>query len=368
MSPTQAILIPEASVFSLCELSSLSFKGIQHNDLLRLQLSLDDQIVLKADLYTPADSTEVTLYRIDDLLLPFLRRHLRRQTESRVFGVVYPFVESLPLPRLSITVEGFEDKKVYLIPSTIDIGISISAFMQSHFLTLQKGTKLTYHGAEELLSVGHLATASPAPLQIFALWYYEGNVTTTTETIPAPSSQPYSCDCYIFNSRSFTPPHPLAVLISYRATLTRPNLPVLTQTYQVEEINDAPATTFHFENSFGVLETFHAFGDTEIEHKQKRTISELRQGRAMQDTEDQTAYEVETGGVPREGWAVFADLLRSLNVWANGEPVLITDSTAKESNSPYRLSSGSIKYEKIHGEKVIFYHKTFDPTFDTTFD
>lgn len=261
-----------------------------------------------------------------------------------------------------------------LIRSAVQIGETAVNFCGRHFLNMQQGTKDTYIGAKELLTI---YTPAPSNARYFTLTLTKtwadtetGEIVQTEESVKSTLLILKAGFCaWEFAVTDADAPREGLVLAEIEARNGG-----RVQRYEVRECRDAAPITIAYLNNFGVKDTFHFFGGTTRTVQAERESALFNDGRAytrnyaVTPTTETTAR---TGLLREESLRAFEDLCCARQAWnADGEEIYIKDNDLEYSNaygSPqqgtitYGVSSARAKFKK--GEEA----DTFDGTFDEKF-
>lgn len=332
-----------------CELDELAIQ-CDNADPLPLVVRVggrNGEIVLQTTLY-PDSAGMVCLYDLAELL----NDHLPKRAVTEVCFGLDDHAES-----------------VKVIPSRADIAQSADDFATANFLTLLDGTKPTYIGAQEFLP--YYATASqPAPT-ITCLW-----VNPTTAEVQETSGRILSITHYgnnlhtaYFQPEQFVCPADGFMLHSFRVEHGARR-----QDYVLAEPIDCTPLSLKFCNNFGQTETFHLFGTVEKELKPTRSTASFGGKTRNYRVEDVPTWKCHTGILTPSVQPLFADLCAATEACRldNGAEITITDNELKISNDRYGVQTGSITFREtarhaLHKKQNVP-HRTFDNTFDGTFD
>ncbi len=296
----------------------------------------------------------VSLTDLGTLLEPFARRRL-------VLGV------SLTARQLSSTDAevASSSSNCEILYSLADVGMSASAFYNSHFLTILDGPKVTAAGRLEYL---HYYGSEPASC---VATYTDGTTRSFTPSVVSGNGSYTTID---------VSPSLFAVegkaIASYEVTAGSRS-----QQFLVDCRVPDSAPILIFDNSFGVQELIYCIGthkvDPSYERKQVRIGTQLRNYRIRETREFHASTGVLT--TPMANWA--DELFRSQEIYVvniiNGQPsvgkeIVITDSKSENSNDDDYLPSFSFTYQysqRLHNVmQADRAGRIFDNTFDNTFN
>ena len=261
-----------------------------------------------------------------------------------------------------------------LIRSAVQIGETAVDFCGRQFLNMQKGTKDTYIGAKELLTI---YTPAPPKAGYFTLTLTKtwadtetGEIVQTEESVKSTLLILKAGFCtWQFGVTADGAPSDGLVLAEIEARNGD-----RVQRYEVRECRDAAPVTLFYLNNFGVRDTFHFFGGSTRTVQAERESALFNDGRAFTRTYSvtpTTETTARTGLLREESLRAFEDLCCTRQAWnADGEEIYIKDNDLEYSNaygSPqqgtitYGVSSARAKFRK--GEEA----DTFDGSFDGSF-
>ena len=261
-----------------------------------------------------------------------------------------------------------------LIRSAVQIGDTAVNFCGRNFLNMQQGTKDTYIGAKELLTIYATKPAKPVYLYltITKTWAdtETGEIVQTEQSVKSTIIILRAGFCtWQFTVTADGAPREGLVLAEIEARNGD-----RVQRYEVRECRDAAPITLYYLNNFGVRDTFHFFGGTTRTVQAERESALFNDGRAYTRTyavTPTTETTARTGLLREESLRAFEDLCCTRQAWnADGEEIYIKDNDLEYSNaygSPqqgtitYGVSSARAKFRK--GETA----DTFDGTFDEKF-
>ena len=261
-----------------------------------------------------------------------------------------------------------------LIRSAVQIGETAVDLCGRHFLNMQQGTKDTYIGAKELLTI---YTTKPAQAGYLSLLLTKTWADTETGEI-VQTEQSVKSTLLIFKAGFCTWQFAVTDADAPREGLVLAEIEARSgdrvQRYEVRECRDAAPITIAYLNNFGVRDTFHFFGGTTRTVQAERESALFNDGRAYTRTyavTPTTETTARTGLLREESLRAFEDLCCTRQAWnADGEEIYIKDNDLEYSNaygSPqqgtitYGVSSARAKFRK--GEEA----DTFDGTFDGSF-
>ena len=262
-----------------------------------------------------------------------------------------------------------------LIRSAVQIGDTAVNFCGRNFLNMQQGTKDTYIGAKELLTI--YATKPPKPgylyLTITKTWAdtETGEIVQTEQSVKNTIIILRAGFCtWQFTVTADGAPRDGLVLSEIEARC----VDLIVQRYEVRECRDAAPITITYLNNFGVKDTFHFFGGTTRTVQAERESALFNYGRAYTRTyavTPTTETTARTGLLREESLRAFEDLCCTRQAWnADGEEIYIKDNDLEYSNAYGSPQQGSITYG-VSSARAAFKKEeeaeTFDGTFDGTF-
>ena len=258
-----------------------------------------------------------------------------------------------------------------LIRSAVQIGDTAVNFCGRNFLNMQQGTKDTYIGAKELLTIYATKPAKPGYLYltITKTWAdtETGEIVQTTESVKSTIIISVAGFCtWQFTATADGAPREGLVLSEIEARCGD-----IVQRYEVRECRDAAPVTLYYLNNFGVKDTFHFFGGTTRTVQAERESALFNDGRAytrnyaVTPTTEMTAR---TGLLREESMRAFEDLCCARQAWnADGEEIYIKDNDLEYSNAYGSPQQGSITYG-VSSARAAFKKEETADTFDETFD
>ena len=262
-----------------------------------------------------------------------------------------------------------------LIRSAVQIGDTAVNFCGRHFLNMQQGTKDTYIGAKELLTIYATKPAKPGwlYLTITKTWAdtETGEIVQTEQSVKSTIIISMAGFCtWQFTVTADGAPREGLVLSEIEAR--RGDL--IVQRYEVRECRDAAPITIAYLNNFGVKDTFHFFGGSTRTVQAERESALFNDGRAYTRTyavTPTTETTARTGLLREESLRAFEDLCCTRQAWnADGEEIYIKDNDLEYSHAYGSPQQGSITYG-VSSARAAFKKEeeaeTFDGTFDGTF-
>ena len=259
-----------------------------------------------------------------------------------------------------------------LIRSAVQIGDTAVNFCWRHFLNMQQGTKDTYIGAKELLTI--YATKPPKPGYLYLTLTKTWADTETGEIVQTEQSVKSTiiilragfCE-WEFAVTADGAPREGLVLSEIEARCGD----LIVQRYEVRECRDAAPITITYLNNFGVKDTFHFFGGTTRTVQAERESALFNDGRAYTRTyavTPTTETTARTGLLREESLRAFEDLCCTRQAWnADGEEIYIKDNDLEYSNAYGSPQQGTITYG-VSSARAQFKKEEEADTFDETFD
>ena len=259
-----------------------------------------------------------------------------------------------------------------LIRSAVQIGDTAVNFCGRNFLNMQQGTKDTYIGAKELLTIYATKPAKPGwlYLTITKTWAdtETGEIVQTEESVKSTIIILRAGFCtWQFTVTADGAPREGLVLSEIEARCGD----LIVQRYEVRECRDAAPITITYLNNFGVKDTFHFFGGTTRTVQAERESALFNDGRAYTRTyavTPTTETTARTGLLREESLRAFEDLCCTRQAWnADGEEIYIKDNDLEYSNAYGSPQQGTITYGVSSAQAQFKKEETAD-TFDETFD
>lgn len=259
-----------------------------------------------------------------------------------------------------------------LIRSAVQIGETAVNFCGRNFLNMQQGTKDTYIGAKELLTI---YTTKPAKLVYLYLTITKtwadtetGEIVQTTESVKSKYMifQAGFCEWEFAVTADGAPREGLVL-----AEIEARRGDLIVQRYEVRECRDAAPVTLYYLNNFGVRDTFHFFGGSTRTVQAERESALFNDGRAYTRNyavTPTTETTTRTGLLREESLRAFEDLCCARQAWnAAGEEIYIKDNDLEYSNAYGSPQQGSITYG-VSSARAKFRKEETADTFDKTFD
>ena len=258
-----------------------------------------------------------------------------------------------------------------LIRSAVQIGDTAVNFCGRNFLNMQQGTKDTYIGAKELLTI---YTPAPTKAGYFTLTLTKtwadtetGEIVQTEQSVKSKYKILLAGFCeWEFAVTADGAPRDGLVLAEIEARCGD-----IVQRYEVRECRDAAPVTLYYLNNFGVKDTFHFFGGTTRTVQAERESALFNDGRAYTRTyavTPTTETTARTGLLREESLRAFEDLCCTRQAWnADGEEIYIKDNDLEYSNAYGSPQQGTITYG-VSSARAAFKKEETADTFDQTFD
>ena len=337
------------------DIKNLPSKGFPHDfDTITLTASAPTTITMKGEgvetkmTLTPEGDGVIALQGFSAIL-----RDLTSDGKARTFT-------------LSVGSQNYSFK---VLPCKIDLAVSTADFIARHFLTLQRGEKVTYAGATEVLTFCN-AEDTPEIPTVQALFYntdtnnpWTGTYTDVLNTTAQDGFFRLEFNVGDFISRS----NGLllhSILVKVGAREAR---------YTIAPTMGRRPTTIIYKNAFGQDDTFHFFGTTLTELKPTRSSASFSGKARNYKVSSIPEYRLTTGTLRPESFDAFNDVcsaeLAYLDV--NGRPeICITENELKISDDLHEAQQGTITFRFAQGVRLYDPNdpvRTFDATFDKTF-
>ena len=263
-------------------------------------------------------------------------------------------------------------QKFTVLPCRFELSSAANSFVNAHFLTLQKGAKPTYLGAQEYVTLYSISAEYDA-FSLTLLWAnpQTGEVLETslfealTEGAVSAGTNFYRLDV---SPAQFRPPAEGFSLRSYTVAAGKRS-----QRFILCPVFDAQPLTFVFRNCFGQLESFHCFGTMQQEVKPTRNTASFAGKTRNYRVQSVPEYTAQTSILRPCDFALFEDLCTADYVLLGSElgpEVCITDNDFKLSSDLYEPQEASITWRyasrarRFEAETAV---RTFDISFDNTF-
>lgn len=257
-----------------------------------------------------------------------------------------------------------------LIRSEVQMGETAVSFCARHFLNMQQGTKDTYIGAKERLTI-YVTSGGEYNLELRKLWanVETGEITETTETIARKSLAINGFCRWEFTVNDGNAPAEGMQLIEIEASFGE-----RVQRYEVRECRDAAPISIFYINNFGVKDTFHFFGGSTRTVQADRESALFNEGKAITRTyavTRNTETTARTGILREESMRAFEDLCCTRQAWnSEGKEIYIKDNELEYSDAYGSPQQGTITYGESNARAYFDKGKeaeTFDGSFDGSF-
>ncbi len=256
---------------------------------------------------------------------------------------------------------------VTVLYAMVDVVQSAQSFVDSHFLTILDGEKITAMGRAERL-YGYGVSSLDVICDVMS---GTGQVDSRTCTLRPTSSSGGASQFDVSPSRVASALGISGGLLRYRCEAG-----ARSQEFMVVEDDHMPAPSLVFTNSFGCQEFLHCVGTHTKTSDYTRSTARIR-GRVRNIRIDENRqFKANTGWLNRAmaDWA--DDLFRSQEVYlwvdgSTGREVLITDSKSDISNDDSNMPAFEFTYSYVQRIHNVMQPKhagrVFDNTFDSTF-
>ena len=337
------------------DIKNLPAKGFPHDfDTITLTASAPTTISLRGEgvetkmTLTPDGDGVVALHGFAAIL-----RDLTSDGQARTF---------------SISV-GSQNYSFKVLPCKIDLAVSTADFIARHFLTLQRGEKVTYDGATEILTFCN-AYDMPEDPSVQALFYNPDTnkqwTGTYTDVLKLTSQDgffrmEFNVADFISRSNGLIL-HSILVKVGAREAR-----------YTIAPKMGRRPTTIIYKNAFGQDDTFHFFGTTLTELKPDRSSASFSGKSRNYRVTSIPEYRLTTGLLRPESFDAFKDVCSADVAYldADGRPeVCITENELKLSDDLHEAQQGTLTFRFSQGVRLYDPSdplRTFDKTFDKTF-
>lgn len=258
-----------------------------------------------------------------------------------------------------------------MIRSEVQIGETAVSFCARHFLNMQQGTKDTYVGAREYLTIySETGTSGTYELTLKKTWanVETGEISETKETAKTVFTGRGFCR-WEFAITDTDAPAEGVQLIEVAASYGE-----RVQRYEVRECRDAAPFSISYINNFGVRDTFHFFGGKTRTVQAERESALFNEGRAYTRTyavTRTTETTARTGILREESVRAFEDMCCTRKAWnQEGNEIFIKDNELEYSDAYGSPQQGSITYGESNARAYFDKGKeadTFDGSFDSSF-
>lgn len=271
-------------------------------------------------------------------------------------------------PRTFTLSVGSNNYSFKVLPCKIDLAVSTADFIARHFLTLQRGEKVTYDGATEILTFCN-ADDTPETPTVQAVFYNRDTMkpwTATSNKFQATSKD--GVFRLVFNVGEIVPPNSNYTLFSITVEVGAREA-----RYTIAPTMGRRPTTIIYKNAFGQDDTFHFFGTTLTELKPTRSSASFSGKARNYKVSSVPEYRLTTGTLRPESFHAFDDVcsaeLTYLDVKGRPE-ICITENELKISDDLHEAQQGTITFRFSQGVRLYDPNdpvRTFDETFDKTF-
>lgn len=271
-------------------------------------------------------------------------------------------------PRTFTLSVGSANYSFKVLPCKIDLAVSTEDFIARHFLSLQRGEKVTYDGATEILTFCN-AEDTPETPTVQAVFY--NSETRKTWTATSNKFQATSQDGVfrlVFNVGEIVPPNSnytlFSILVKVGAREAR---------YTIAPTMGRRPTTIIYKNAFGQDDTFHFFGTTLTELKPTRSSASFSGKARNYKVSSIPEYRLTTGTLRPESFDAFNDVCSAEVAYLDvkGRPeICITENEMKISDDLHEAQQGTLTFRFAQGVRLYDPNdpvRTFDETFDMTF-
>lgn len=272
-------------------------------------------------------------------------------------------------PRTFTLSVGSQNYSFKVLPCKIDLAVSTADFIARHFLTLQRGEKVTYDGATEVLTFCN-ADDTPETPTVQALFYnpdtnkpWTGTYTDVLKTTSQDGFFRLELNVGDFIARSNgLLLHSITVKVGAREAC-----------YTIAPTMGRRPTTIIYKNAFGQDDTFHFFGTTLAELKPTRSSASFYGKARNYKVTSIPEYRMTTGTLRPESFHAFEDVCSSELAYLDvkGRPeICITENELKISDDLHEAQQGTLTFRFSQGVRLYNPNdlvRTFDETFDKTF-
>ena len=272
-------------------------------------------------------------------------------------------------PRTFTLSVGSQNYSFKVLPCKIALAVSTADFIARHFLTLQRGEKVTYDGATEVLTFCN-ADDTPETPTVQALFYnpdtnkpWTGTYTDVLKTTSQDGFFRLELNVGDFIARSNgLLLHSITVKVGAREAC-----------YTIAPTMGRRPTTIIYKNAFGQDDTFHFFGTTLAELKPTRSSASFYGKARNYKVTSIPEYRMTTGTLRPESFHAFEDVCSSELAYLDvkGRPeICITENELKISDDLHEAQQGTLTFRFSQGVRLYNPNdlvRTFDETFDKTF-
>ena len=247
--------------------------------------------------------------------------------------------------------------------------VSATDFCNQRFLSSLAGTKYTHIQAKEYISF-YQVTSSTVTATIDAIWTDGTNTQKTTKTVYTSNSALGLIQNIDVSPNILTAPKSEFMLVAYSVTIEHRK-----QSYRIVPNGMAQnITDVTFINAFGMLETFHFFGNLTRDLKPSRSSAIISGRKTNYNIEAIPEWTAETGPLTDGMLELFDDIVCAKQAWrtSDGCAIVITDSDNKQNNSDDTIPSGSVSWNEDKTARMFIAKnwgiRIFDKTFDATYE
>lgn len=310
-------------------------------------LSKGDMVILNEQ-YVPDSSGVIKLRNLGKLLETYLYENLIETFHYLIKDSTNSIVE--------------KDFKVQYC--NVEIGMDTVSFLDSFFLSVLVGDKITSASRKEYL---HLVCREET--QLTAVVNYRILLSDKTETVPLDltkitslnqiSTVEVSPELFETNGK---------VLLGYTVIAGQRK-----QNYLVDRLNPRFAPSLLFTNSFGCQDTVYCLGIHQLESEYERSMAYIDGKYKAYHINENRKYKANTGILSTEMATWAEDLFRSKEVYLleqnmPGKEITITESKIVRSNDPDELPSFNFEYRYAQRNHNLFTISKVGRIFDNTFD
>ena len=313
----------------------------------RVRITLEDKELLDVTL-TPDSDSVAALYEMASLI------------NDAIEG---------SMPVLTIFLDGENVAETSVLPCREILNRTAQDIQKEIFLTLSSGhtKRVPMDGSETL---AWIVEGTDPKVSIEAIWM--GNdipaIYTSSQTISGTDDGDIATADV--SPRLLKAPQDNCSLVSYTARVGRRR-----QAYLIYRADTDlhPVTALRFRNIFNRDDTFYFFGKVEQEVKPTYSSISVQGSTRNYRIETQPTWKAYTGPMDDAERLLFSDLEQALKVWRmdDGTPLTLTECDYKSSNLLTEAPSESLTWREA-SEGITFKPaipvRTFDSTFDTTFD
>lgn len=318
-------------------------------------MTIDGVQIYSEHLYPDPVGGEITIAELDRLLTPYVRQKLK----AKLVISINEFVIASDKPAASTLLSAD------IIYCVADINTTADDFIDTHFLTLLEGEKLTALNRLEYL---HYIGSDNASV----IAEYQGHDKKTFPILPVAGNDKYktldvSPSQFVIDDAFLIGFVVQAGKRSFRFSL------------DFDEPDCAPVLVF--DNSFGVEELIYCTGTHTVAPTYKRSQGYIGKYNRNYDIAETRTFKADTGFIPFS-MAVWADeLFRSQSVhvvnFKDGHPnvgkeVVITDSKSEYTNDDDEMPRFTFSYQYSQRNHNVLdmlrSGRIFDNTFDNTFN